>query len=365
MIINKYYKYLIKPDIRQKQIIDDTFAAVNFVHNCYLSDLEKGIRMEKRAVDIAARYKKEYPFLKQIDGSAIMNEIFHCQDAGKKHRRYRSENESMNSYCTANLPKSPVRILNGEYLCVTKLGKVKMAYSRPIPEKAVIKAACIMCCPDGKYYASILIAYEKKKETYVIDPDKSIGIDYSSPHFFVDDKGNRVDMPHYFEESEKRIHKEIKKLHRMVKGSNNYKKQKLKIAKIHAHVKNQRMDFLHKLSSDIANRYDVVCMEDLNMEQIASRFSLAKRTYDNAFGIFQNLLKYKMEEQGKKILYTDRYYPSSKTCGHCGYINNGLRIDERIWICPGCGMIHDRDVNAAKNIRKNCLERYYGRRVSG
>ena len=132
-------------------------------------------------------------------------------------------------------------------------------------------------------------------------------------------------------------------------GSNNYQKQRIKINKIQEHISNQRKDWLHKLSTELANEYDYVCIEDINMQDIAQSLKLGKSTYDNGFGMFRVLLNYKLIDREKQLIKIDKWFPSSKTCRFCGYINKNLKLSDRIWVCD-CGAVINRDENAAINI---------------
>lgn len=365
MKFQRHYKYLIKPTYEQKQILMRTFGAVRFVYNHYVDDLKAGKNMRGMAKNILSGYRAQFPFLNGIDGSALMHVIFQAQDKGNRLSRHKKRKDSRVSYTTANLKKSPIRIVDGRYIELPKLGNVELVYQRPIPEDAEIRNAALIREADGKYYVSIMVEYDRQIENRELDLSKSIGIDYSSTHLYVDDKGNKIDMPHFFKEDEKKIAESDLKLRRMEKGSKNYYKQKLKTAAYHQRVKNRRMDFMHKLTTELAEKYDVICIEDLDMQEISKNHHLGKRTYDNAYGLFDRYLRYKMKERGKLLLRADRYYPSSKTCHNCGHLNYKLKLSDRIWQCEQCGMILDRDVNAAINIKTKCLSDYNRRRVSG
>ena len=366
MEITRQYKYLIKPDKKQKEIIIRTFGAVRYVHNRFVEDARNKEFMRGRALSYVEKYRKESPFLRAVDGSALMNQIFQLQDNLGKPMRFKKRNDSYVSYSTGNLVKNPIRILGNNKIQLPHLGIVEMVYHRPIPEDAQIKKAAIIRNREGKYYVGITITYKVPDHNDKdLDFENSVGIDYSSPHFFVDDKGRMVDMPHFYLKEQGKLAKEIKKLQSMVKGSNNYYEQKRKIAALYGRIRDQRADYLHKLSSEMADKYDVICVEDLDMQGIAQGYSLGKRTYDNGYGTFIGMLEYKMKERGKLLLKADRYYPSSKTCHICGYIKKDLRLEDRTWICPQCGSVLDRDRNAAINIKKICIKTYEGRRVSG
>ena len=189
--------------------------------------------------------------------------------------------------------------------------------------------------------------------------ERGIGLDYSSPLFYVDSEGRSPEFPKPFRTAEAKLANEQHKLSRMKRGSKNYNKQLLKVQKLHEHIANQRKDFLHKLSREIANSYDNVCAEDINLRGIASGLRLGKSTNDNGFGMFRNFLEYKLGEQGKLLIRIDRFYPSSKMCSVCGYIKDDLTLEDRIYVCPSCGSVVDRDKNAAINILVEGVESCY------
>ena len=359
MVENRQYKYLIKPDQEQKKKIVRTFGAVRFLHNRYLDDFNSGKNQRRMGRDIVKDYKNQYSFLNQIDPSALMNTIFQLQDRKTHLKKHKSRKDSHCSYTTSSLFKDRKIYIYDKFVHIPDLGDVIIVYHRPIPKGGIIRKATVIRENDGKYYVSIAVEIEKIKVNKIINPEKSIGLDYSSPHFYVDNFGNKIDMPHFYRQKEKKIAIEDKKLKRCSPGSNNYYKQKNRIAKLYKRSQNQRNDFLHKLSTQLANEYDVICVEDLSMKEMSKKMGLGKSTYDNAYDKFLGMLKYKLDERGKMLLYADRYFPSSKTCHICGCINENLTLNDRVWICPSCGNTLDRDVNAAENIRQICLSRNF------
>lgn len=180
--------------------------------------------------------------------------------------------------------------------------------------------------------------------------DNVIGLDYSSRALYIDNFGMPADYPKYYRKMEAKLKREQRKLSKRMKECKNRNKQRQKVAKLHEKVANQRKDFLHKQSRQIANAYDAVVIEDLNMRGMAQGLKLAKSTNDNGFGMLRTFLEYKLREQGKTLVVIDKWYPSSKTCHVCGEINNELTLADRVWTCS-CGAAHDRDMNAAINIR--------------
>jgi putative transposase len=203
--------------------------------------------------------------------------------------------------------------------------------------------------PSGKYYVSILTEYEYIPPTMELNKEKAIGLDYASDGFYVDSQNRKADYPKFYRAALDKLAREQRKLANMKLGSNNYRKQKLKITVLHEHISNQRKDWLHKESTKLANEYDYICVEDINMKVMSQGLKLGKSTLDNGFGMFRDMLDYKMLEKGKALIKIDKWFPSSKLCRHCGVINSELKLSERVWEC-GCGAILDRDANAAINI---------------
>lgn len=158
-------------------------------------------------------------------------------------------------------------------------------------------------------------------------------------------------MPHFYRQAEQRLAMEQRKLSKMVKGSSNYQKQKRRIALVHEKVRNQRKDWQHKESRKLSDKWDIVCVENINYKGMSGSLRLGKATQDNGFGQFRTFLSYKLAEQGKKLITIDKWFPSSKLCRHCRYVNDGLTLTDRVWVCPSCGGTILRDKNAAINIR--------------
>lgn len=272
--------------------------------------------------------------------------------------RFKSKKINNRSYSTANNNGHDIRVVDNR-IRFPKLGFVKSKISRTIPEDHRIISATISQEPSGKYYASILTEFEYEPTEIVLNPNTALGLDYSSPHFYVDSNGEVADMPHFYRAAEQKLAREQRKLSKMVKGSNNWHKQKRKVAIAHEKVRNQRKDWQHKLSTKLADEHDIICLEDINLQNMAQGLHLAKATNDNGFGQFREFLKYKMAWRGKMVVTIDKWFPSSKTCRHCGYVNSELTLEDRVWVCPSCGNEIDRDLNAAINIREAGLNLVY------
>ena len=304
-----------------------------------------------------AQYKTEFEWLKEVDSLALANAHMNLQKAynnffsnPKKYGfpKFKSKHRSQKSYTTNN-QKGSVKIENG-YIQLPKTGLVKIKQHRNIPDDYKIKSVTISQNSGGKYFASVLFEYEeeiaeKKLESF-------IGLDFSMHELYIDSNGNCPKFPGYYRRSEKKLKKEQRKLSKMVKGSRNREKQRIRVAELHEKVANQRKDFLHKQSRQIANVYDCVCIENLNMQAMAQSLNFGKSVSDNGWGMFTAFLKYKLEELGKRLVKIDKFFASSQICSACGYKNSETKdLSVREWICPCCQTHHDRDTNAAVNIR--------------
>ena len=280
-----------------------------------------------------AKYKKEYPFLKEVDSLALANVQLNlqkafasCFDKTRKKTngfpRFKSSKHSRKSYTTNNQKGTVALLDNG--IKLPKVGKVKAVIHR-LPDKSwTLKAATISMESDGTYYVYVLFQFEQTIHMVPVS-DNAIGLDYASDGLYVDDMGNIGTNHKYYRESQAKLAKEQRKLSRM-KGSkkgeeksNNYIKQLQKVNKIHRHIANQRLDNLHKLSTEIANRYDVVCVESLNMRAMSNKgFGNGKATLDNGYGLFLNILEYKLTDRGKYFVKVGKWYASSQLCNDCG-----------------------------------------------
>lgn len=360
--MNKAYKYRIYPNEEQKVLFAKTFGCVRFIYNKMLSDKIEHYKLYGTMLQNApAQYKEEYEWLKEVDSLALCNAQQNLKTAYKNFferpeigfPKFKSKKSGKNSYTTNN-QNGTVAIVD-RCLKLPKVGLVKIRMHRQIPKSHKIKSVTISRDSSGKYYASILAVYEAEPPAAAVNPDKALGLDYSSPHFYVDSNGYAADMPHYYREAEKSLAKAQRKLSKMVKGSANYQKQKCVVAKKYAKVRNQRKDWQHKESRRLADQWDIICVEDINMQNMAQSLKLGKSTNDNGFGQFRTFLSYKLQEQGKQLITINKWFPSSKLCRHCGSVNKDLQLTDREWTCPNCGAHIDRDWNAAINIRNEGL----------
>ena len=356
MIANKAYRFRLYPNEEQKIMFAKTFGCVRFVYNKMLEDKIKHYQETKEKLNnTPAQYKPEFEWLKEVDSLALANVQINLQSAYNNFFRspkigfpkFKSKRKDKNSYTTNN-QNNTVSIIDGK-LKLPKVGVVKMVQHRIIPSDQKIKSATIEKTRSGKYYVSILVEFEKEILTLQLDKTKALGLDYASHSFYVDSQGKEANYPKFYRNAQTILSKEQRKLSLMTYGSNNYSKQRIRVAKLQEHIANQRKDWLHKLSFELAELYDYICVEDINMQNIAQSLKLGKSTNDNGFGMFRTFLAYKLAERGKRLVKIDKWFPSSKTCRFCGCINKNLKLSDRVWTCE-CGAVLNRDENAAINI---------------
>ena len=371
--MNKAYKYRIYPNAKQIEMFSNTFGSVRFVYNKLLNKQEESNEYMSK-VD-SNNYcnrvlKVEYPWLKEVDKFSLTNSIFNLNEAYRRYFNklsnrpvYKSKRYSRNSY-TTNFTNNNIEI-GEDYIKLPKVKKVKAKIHRFPNKDWIIKQATISKQSDDKYYASILFEYEKEIINNTIDTSKSIGLDYASNGLYVDDNGNVGSNHKYFKESKNKLAKLQRKLAKKQgskKGetkSNNYLKQQTKVNKLYKHISNQRNDNLHKLSYEIANHVDVVCVEDLDMKALSNKgFGNGLATLDNGYGLFLKYLEYKLNDRNKQFIKVDKYFPSTKTCSCCGNIVKNIPLSQRTYFCDVCNTSIDRDINAAINIKKEGLRLY-------
>ena len=235
---------------------------------------------------------------------------------------------------------------------VPKIGEISCKIHRPLRGK--IKTVTLSKNTDDKYYVSILVDNEKALPGANTE-GKAIGIDLGLTHFAITSDGSKYDNPQHLAKHEKNLARKQKKLSRKKKGSNRRNKARKLVAKVHGKIARTREDFLHKLSRKIVNENQVIAVENLNVKGMVRNHNLAKAISDCGWGMFGTMLKYKAEQEGKIYLEVDRFFPSSKTCNYCLYKMSEMPLEMREWTCPKCNTHHDRDLNAAKNIRDEAL----------
>lgn len=370
-VVNKTIKYRARPTIEQSVLFAKTFGCCRKVYNLMLDDKISHYKIDQSfGKQTPAMYKADYPYLKEVDSLALANVQLNLQQAMKNHfsnkahygfPKFKSAKRSKKSYTTNN-QHGTIAICDGK-IKLPKVGWVKIIQHRDPDPSWNLKSATVSQDPDGKFYISVLFEYDA-----TITPaagTTAIGLDYKSDGLYTDSNNVTAHMPKYYRDSQSKLAKEQRKLSRKMGSrknepkSNNYIKQQHKLAKLHKHIANQRLDYLHKLSTEITNQYDIVCVESLNMQAMSNKgFGNGKSTLDNGYGLFLQLLEYKLAAQGKYLIKIDKWYPSSQLCSCCGF-KTAMPLQARTYTCENCGIVIDRDYNAAINIRNEGLHLFH------
>lgn len=363
----------IYPNKEQTLKIDKTIGSCRYVYNHMLARNKKVYARRNEHLsyydmqNLLPNMKEYLPWLKESDSQALK---YACRQVNKafdgffKKRtnfpKFHSKRTSRQSYMTTN--KACIDYNPDERkVRLPFLGWMRCSDNR-ILKDCDFKQATVSK-KNGKYYVSIIYVVEKYVVPVPVSENQALGLDYKSDGLYVDSNGNVADMPHWFRLSQSKLKKEQRKL-RNKRGSKkgevksrSYTKQLQKVNNLYEHIANQRLDYLQKLSTRLADMYDVILIEDLDMKSIANKgFGNGKATLDNGWGMFTTMLDYKMAERGKHLQKIDKWYPSSQTCNVCGCINSGTKnLNIRKWTCPHCGTEHNRDVNAALNIKQEGL----------
>lgn len=357
---HKAYRFRLYPNREQEEMLAKTFGCCRFLYNKMLEDKIRGYEETgKMKRNTPAMYKGEFPWLKEVDSLALANTQLHLEAAFRNYFRddstgypkFKAKHRSRASY-TTNAVNGNI-CLNGRRLKLPKMGPVRIVIHRELPEEGRLKSVTVVREPSGRYYASLLYEWDdcENQAGIPIHAEKVLGMDFAMAGLGVFSDGTRAEYPMFYRRAEEALAREQRKLSRCREKSRNYGKQKRKVARCHEKIRNQRRDYQNKLSHRLAEEYDAVCVEDLDMKGMSRGLHFGKSVMDNANGRFQRILREKLEERGKAYVKVDRYFPSSKRCSCCGRIRKDLELSDRVYVCE-CGYRGDRDVNAAINLRQ-------------
>ena len=371
--MNRAFEIRLYPTKLQEQKLNQTFGACRFMYNCVLFQKQKAY-VEKLNIttnDIVKNIKSENPWLKEIGSQAICQSLNDLNAAYKywfnslkkktkqnsKAPKFKKKHDKQ-SYRDCMMKDKIELLCNSKTrkILIPKIGNVSYRTGYDFEKYGIIKVCNITVnkSKTNKYYCSICC---ECKEHEKLKPNNfKIGFDLGIKDFLIDSEGIVIDNPKYFKKLQEKLAKEQRKLSHCIKGSNNYKKQKLKVALIHEKIKNQRKDFQHKISSQIINENQVIISEDLKPFNMIKNHKLAKSIQDASFSSFCNMIDYKAKWYGRTYIKVGSFYPSSKLCHCCGYKNTTLTLNDREWECPNCHTLLDRDKNAALNILEEGLK---------
>jgi putative transposase len=357
----KAYKYKLLPNDEQKCLLNKHFGSIRFIYNYFLNERKNEYETNKNTLNYYDNAKAltelkkhdDYNWLKEINSQSLQYSLKSLDGAYQNFFKYKKGFPKFKSKKHKNsfaVPQS-VNVINNELHIPKFKNGIKLIKHRPF--HGIIKSCTISKTTTNEYFVSILvetthIPYEKT--------NKTVGIDLGLKDFIITSDGRKYKNNRYTKTYERKLKVAQQHLSRKIKNSNRYNKQRLKVANIHKKISNSRIDNLHKVSTELIKKYDTIILEDLNIKGMIKNHKLSKHIADASWGKFVELLTYKAKWNNKNIINIDRFFPSSKTCNKCGYINQDLNLSMREWTCNACHSHHDRDINASINILKEGIK---------
>ena len=374
MITNIAYKYRLKPNKQQKQLLEHHFGCNRFVWNYFLHQRQEFYQKNKEDIEakrikgncsyyndekelVKMKKQEEYNWLKEVNSQSLIATIMHLDTAYKnffkkksKFPRYKKKGDNQ----SFTIPQH-IRIENGKIYFPKFSEGIRLKEHRKLEGK--ICNATISKTATNQFYVSIIV--EKEIEP-LQQNNNNVGIDLGIKDFCILSNGTRYENIKPLKKHLKKIKYLQRQVSKSKKASKRRDKRKLKLAIIHQRIHNQRLDYLHKITKSITDENQVIVIEDLNVNGMMKNHHLAQAISDVSWHEFKRQLEYKCKWKGRQLVIIDRFFPSSKTCNNCGYINQELTLDVRQWACPQCSCKLDRDLNASKNILQQGLNMVQG-----
>lgn len=357
MEVKRAYKFRFYPTPEQELNLAKTFGCARFAYNYMLRQRtdawsqrqEKVGYHETSAMLTALKKQPEFSWLNEVSSVPVQQSLRHLQTAfgnffarRNKYPTFKKKDGAQSAEYTTSAFR-----WDGKELKIAKAGALNIRFSRTIPKAAVVTTVTVSKDAAGRYFVSMLCTDQVQPKAPVA---AKVGIDLGLTHFAILSTGKKISAPKTFRKNENKLAKLQRSLAKKQKGSANRKKAKLKVARLHAKIADTRKDFLHKLSTRLVNENQVIAIETLAVSNMQKNHCLAKSISDASWSEFVRQLEYKSLWYGRELVGIDRWYPSSKRCSDCGHIVKAMPLNVREWTCPECGSIHDRDINAARNV---------------
>ena len=360
------YKFQLYPSKEQINFIERTFGCCRYAYNHYLAERQHVYRTTGQTLNYYGcckdltllKKQSETSWLLEVDATALQSSVqeldrafqnfFRRVKKGERpgYPKFKSKHHHKQSY-KSKCVGSNIKVFDNA-VQLPKLGKVRCRISKKV--KGRILSATVSRSASGKYYVSLCCRLDHDVPK-LPDTDAAVGLDVGIKSFAVSSNGMEYANPKYLWQSEKKLARLQRQLSRKTKGSANWNKARIKVARLHEHIANQRRDMQQKLSTKLIRQYDVICIEDLAPSNMVKNHKLAQAIADTSWSEFRRQLTYKAEWYGRKLITVDRFYASSQTCSQCGEKWPGTKdLSVRQWVCPNCGAVLDRDTNAAINI---------------
>ncbi len=363
-MIELAHRYRFYPTSAHRTYLAQTFGCVRVVYNKALEERkrahsETGKGLSYRATSaLLTQWKRqpEYAWLRDVSCVPLQQTLRHLSTAytnffqkRAKHPRFKSKNHKQ----SAEFTKSGFRLVAGSVVgrpCVylpKQTEPLRIRWSRPLPDGADPATITISKDPAGRYFISFSIKLDLSP---LPKTGRSVGLDLGLTHAVITSEGQKYDNPRYYRSALDRLKHEQKKLSRKQPGSNNRRKQRLKVARLHGRIADMRLDWSHQLTTDLVRLFYMIAIESLKVKGMVKNHNLAQAISDVSWGMVKRQLRYKTLWYGKQFVEIDQWEPTSKTCSACSHRLAALPLSVRAWVCPACGVGHDRDVNAGQNV---------------
>lgn len=356
MMIKLAYKYRMYPNKSQKELLSNTFGCVRVMWNICVNSFNSYNKETNPNPKYPTKSDliNDRPWLNEVSAATLQqkqrdfiefSKQYFNKDRKKKFGKPNFKNKHGDQSFRLPYPKFK---LSDSKIRLEKIGWIRIVIDRPIPDNARFISCTVSKNRSDQYFVSVLVETE---QVYKRNTGKTVGVDMGVKTLATLSDGKIVNNPHFLRENQAKLKGMQRHLSRKKLGSNRRRKCKLKVARLHRDIVNKRSWYIHNITTMLVDNYDVVCIEDLNTSGMLKNHKLAGSISDASFSMFRSQLKYKCLWYGKKLIVIDRFYPSSKTCSHCGWKNNELKLSDRVFKCENCGLEIDRDLNAAINIQ--------------